>query len=70
MIEKLPLKKKKLIIWLYLDGMSYDEIASSANIDKDTVTNVIFKLKAGLYPEFGELSEQIDPLRKLTLELR
>lgn len=32
MIEKLPLKKKKLIIWLYLDGMSYDEIASSANI--------------------------------------
>ena len=45
MIEKLPLKKKRLIIWLYLDGMSYDEIASSTNIDKDTYINkVIIKI--------------------------
>ncbi|MFC1954403.1 hypothetical protein ACFLVZ_01100 [Chloroflexota bacterium] len=68
--KKISVKKRNQIIWLYLDGMSYDEIAYEANIDKANIRYVIFQLKTGQYPEFVDLSDQIEILRKLTLKLR
>ena len=69
-MEKLSLKKKVFVIRLYFEGLSYDEIAAKAGIGKGTVANVITELKAGRFPEFGDLSEQIDLLRELAVDLK
>ncbi|MFC1903253.1 helix-turn-helix domain-containing protein, partial [Chloroflexota bacterium] len=69
-MEKLSLKKKLLIIRLYLEGLSYDEIAARTNVGKGTVFNVITELKAGRFPEYGDLSEQLELLRELAIDLR
>jgi len=69
-MEKLSIKKRKCIIRLYIEGISYNEIARGTNVNKTTVGCVISKLKTGQYPEFTGLSEQIELLRKLVLKLR
>ncbi len=69
-MEKLSLKKKLFVIRLYFEGLSYDEIAAKAGVGKGTVANVITELKAGRFPEFGDLSEQIDLLRELAVDLK
>jgi len=69
-MEKLSLKKKLFVIRLYFEGLSYDEIAAKAGVGKGTVTNVITELKAGRFPEFGDLSEQIDSFRELAIDLK
>ncbi|GAI97746.1 unnamed protein product, partial [marine sediment metagenome] len=69
-MEKLSLKKNLFVIRLYFEGLSYDEIAAKAGVGKGTVTNVITELKAGRFPELGDLSEQIDSFRELKGEFR
>ena len=69
-MKELSLKKRKCIIRLYIEGMSFNEIACGANVTKAAVGYVILKLKTGQYPEFTGLSEPIEILRKIALELR
>ena len=69
-MQEISLKKKVSIIKLYLEGLSYDEIAARGNISKGTVANVISELKAGRFPEYSDLSEQLELLRELAVDLR
>ncbi len=69
-MEKLSLKKKLLIIRLYTEGLSYTEIAIKAGVGKGTVSNVITELKSGRFPEFGDLTEQLELIRELAIDLR
>ncbi len=69
-MEKISLKKKLLIIRLYTEGLSYSEIAIKASVGKGTVANVITELKAGKFPEFGDLPEQLELIRELAIDLR
>lgn len=69
-MEKLSLKKKLLIIRLYTEGLSYNEIAIKAGVGKGTVANVIAELKSGRFPEFGDLPEQLELIRELATDLR
>ena len=50
--------------------MSYDEISARAGVGKGTVANVITELKAGKFPEYGDLSEQLELLRDLAIDLK
>lgn len=69
-MDKLPLRKVLAIIRLYLDGWSYGDIAAKVGVSKSTVGNVIAGLKAGRFPEAGDVPEQIDLLRELAVTLR
>ncbi len=69
-MEKLSLKKKLLVIRLYLEGLSYGEIAARAGVGKGTVANIITDLKSGRFPEFGDLPEQLELIRELAIDLR
>lgn len=69
-MEKLSAKKKDNLIRLYLSGWSYDEIAAKAGVSKGSVANVINDLKAGKIPEAGDIGEQIELLRELSLEIK
>jgi len=69
-VEKLPLRKQLLIIKLFFNGFSYDEIATKANVSKGSVSNVISDLKAGRFPEAGDIPEQTELLRELAVDLK
>ncbi len=69
-MQEISLKKKMSIIKLYLEGLSYDEIAGRGNISKGTVANIISELKAGRFPEYSDLPEQLELLRELAVDLR
>jgi hypothetical protein len=69
-MQEISLKKKLNVIKLYLEGLPYDEIAARGNISKGTVANVISELKAGRFPEYSDLSEQLELLRELAVDLR
>ncbi len=69
-MERISLKKQLLIIRLYTEGLSYSEIAIKASVGKGTVANVILELKAGKFPEFGDLPEQLELLRELAVDLK
>ena len=69
-MDKLPVGKTKATIRLYLNGYSYSEIAAKVGVSKSTVGNVISDLKAGKFPEVGDIREQIELFHELGLELK
>ncbi len=69
-MEKLSLRKQLVVMRLYLSGLSYDEIAAKGGVSKGTVANIVSELKAGRFPETGNVSEQLELLRELAVELK
>jgi len=69
-MEKLTAKKKLSVLMSYFRGLSYDEIAAKSGVSKGTVANIIADLKAGSFPEAGDVGDQIELLRDLSLDLR
>ena len=69
-MEKLTAKKKLSVLMSYFRGLSYDEIAAKSGVSKGTVANIIADLKAGNFPEAGDVGDQIELLRDLSVDLR
>ncbi len=69
-MERLSAKKKVAIVRQYLSGLSYDEIAAKSGVSKGTVANVVADLKAGIFPEAADVSEHIELLRELSIDLK
>jgi predicted nucleic acid-binding Zn-ribbon protein len=69
-MEKLPMKKRVAIVRQYLSGSTYDDMAVKTGVSKGTVANVVNELKAGRFPEAADVSEDIELLRELSLELK
>ena len=69
-MEKLSMNKKLNIVRQFFSGLSYDEITSKTGTSKGSVANVIAELKAGVFPEAGDLGEQLDLLRELSVEIK
>jgi predicted nucleic acid-binding Zn-ribbon protein len=69
-MERLTAKKWLAVVRLYFSGLSYDEIAAKCGISKWTVANVVAELKAGTVPEAADVTEQIELLRELSIDLK
>lgn len=69
-MEKLSAKKKLTVVKLYLSGLSYNEISVKTGISKGAISGIIADLKAGGFPEFADLADQVDVLRELSLNLK
>jgi DNA repair exonuclease SbcCD ATPase subunit len=69
-MERLSVKKKHAVIGYYLQGMAYDAITAKTGVSKGAVANIIAELKAGKFPEAAGVTEQIEQLRELSLELK
>jgi DNA repair exonuclease SbcCD ATPase subunit len=70
MSQKLSAKKELLVLKLYLSGLSYGEIAAKAGVSKGTVANIVAGLKAGQFPEIGDVADQVELLRELAVDLK
>jgi transposase len=69
-MERLTAKKRLAVVRLYFSGLSYDEIAAKCGVSKGTVANVVAELKAGTVPEAADVTEQIELLRELSIDLK
>jgi len=69
-MERLTAKKKLSVLMSYFRGLSYDEIAAKIGVSKGTVANIIADLRAGNFPEAGDVGDQIELLRDLSIDLR
>ncbi len=68
-MEPITLKKRLQVVSLYFSGLSFDQIHAKTGVSKGSVTNIITELKAGNFPEAADLSDQIETLRELAVNL-
>lgn len=68
-MELLSTKKRLQVIQLYFSGISFDQISLKTGISKGSVTNIVNELKAGNFPEAADLTDQIQTLRDLAVDL-
>ena len=69
-MSELSFHKKISVVRLYLEGLSYNEIANKVGVSKGSVVNVIDSLKQGQFPQVAGVSDQVDGLREVATELR
>lgn len=69
-MKELNEKKNFEILSLFLEGYSYDQISTEAAVGKGTVVNVVKDFQAGRFPTFTDVTELVDALRELSVELR
>ncbi|MFH0847752.1 MAG: hypothetical protein V1894_06855, partial [Chloroflexota bacterium] len=69
-VDRLSTKKKVAIVGHYLSALGYREIAAKHHVSTGTVANVVADLKAGRFPEAGDVGEQIEQLKDLSLDLK
>ena len=68
-MELLSTKKRLQVIQLYFSGISFDQISLKTGVSKGSVTNIVNELKAGNFPEAADLTDQIQTLRDLAVDL-
>ena len=69
-MRELTERKKVEILRLFLEGYSYDEIATKSDVAKGSVTNTVNDFRNGRFPAFADVAELVDVLRELSVELR
>ena len=69
-MEKLSARKRSAIVGDYLSALSYSEIAAKHHVSTGAVANVVTDLRAGRFPEAGDVGEQIEQLKELSLDLK
>jgi predicted nuclease with TOPRIM domain len=68
-MELLSTKKRLQVIQLYFSGISFDQISLKTGVSKGSVTNIVNELKAGNFPEAADLTDQIQTLWDLAVDL-
>lgn len=69
-MERLSARRRSAIVGDYLSALPYSEIAARHHVSTGTVANVVADLKAGRFPEAGDIGEQIELLKELSLDLK
>ncbi len=69
-MEKLSARKRGAIVGDYLSALPYSEIAAKHHVSTGAVANVVADLKAGTFPEVGDIGEQIEQLKDLSFDLK
>jgi len=69
-MKELTERKKVEILRLFLEGYSYDEIATKSDVSKGSVVNIVNDFRAGHFPAFSDVGDLVDTLRELSVELR
>ncbi len=69
-MERLSARKRSAIVGDYLSALPYSEIGAKNHVSTGAVANVVADLKAGRFPEAGDIGEQIEQLKGLSLDLK
>jgi hypothetical protein len=69
-MKGISMKEKNMVIKLFLEGESYDDIAQQVGIAKGSVVNIIDEFRDGVLQVPTGLTGYVDLLRKLAVDLR
>ena len=69
-MAELPMKKRLLVLRLYLEGYPYAEISTRAGVAKGSITAIVNDVRAGRLPAPADMGEQVEVLREVAIELR
>jgi predicted nucleic acid-binding Zn-ribbon protein len=69
-MQQLSLRKRLAVIRLFLDGLSYDEMATRTGVSKGAVANIVADLRTGRILDVQGPADQLDLLRELAVDLR
>ena len=70
MAREIPLSKRLEVVKLYFEGLSYDDIVKRTGVAKGTVAAIVEALRAGGFPQFEHVTDMVNELRELTVDLR
>ena len=69
-MEKLTVNKKLAVVKYYLQGLSNDANAIKSGVSKGAVGNIVLELKGGGFPQVGDLTDLVETLRELAIQLK
>lgn len=69
-MEKLTVNKKLTVVKYYLQGLSNDANAIKSGVSKGAVGNIVLELKGGGFPQVGDLTDLVETLRELAIQLK
>jgi len=69
-MRELTERKRLEILNLFLKGYSYDDISTESGVAKGSVVNVVTDFKNGRFPTFTDVTDLVEVLRELSVELR
>ena len=69
-MREISLTSKYKVVKLFLTGLSYDEIAHQVGIAKGSVVNIIVEFREGHLPVPPGMTEYVDALRQVAVDLR
>jgi transposase-like protein len=69
-MREISLTSKHNVVKLFLNGLSYDEIARQVGIAKGSVVNIISEFREGHLQMPPDMTEYVDALRQVAVDLR
>lgn len=69
-MRELAAQQKSMVIKLFLEGCSYDEIATKLGIAKGSIANIIEDIRTGSLPLPTDIAGYMDGLRKIAVDMR
>jgi hypothetical protein len=69
-VRDINLTSKNRVVKLFLNGISYDQIARQVGIAKGSVVNIINDFREGVLQVLPDMTEYIDTLRQVAVDLR
>jgi len=69
-MRELAAQQKSMVIKLFLEGCSYDEIATKLGIAKGSIANIIEDIRTGSLPLSIAIAGYVDDLRKIAVDMR
>lgn len=69
-MKEITMNNKLKIIKLFLSGLSYDDIAMQVGVAKGSVVNIIDQFREGELPIPPGVTEYIDELRKVAIDMK
>jgi len=69
-MRELSPQQKNMVIKLFLEGYSYDEIANKFGVAKGSITNIIEELRTGNIILPADIAGYLDFLRKLAVDIK
>jgi transposase len=69
-MKEISMNQKVKVIKLFLSGLSYDEISQQVGVAKGSVVNIINEFREGYIPLPPGITEFVDELRKLVIDMK
>ena len=68
-MKDISYNKKMAVIKLLIQGYSYSEVHTQTNVSIGSISNIWAELKAGMFPEVCSITEDLDSLRELAVQV-